>query len=514
MKYQGEFLNRIEEINLLKAKNTNDVEKRCYDLMTLSELANDTYAFAFAQTTLFNIHYLNRDVKQCRNIANDTIHTNMKYHYNDLLVQSYNTLGLYYIMIQDFPEALSALLKGKQKLNKDAYYDMIKFNNNISLCFESVNDLEIARNFQKLSYNIWKAHHENIKQPNLNIFIICNLIDLYIQENDIIHAEIYYKKLIQNKDEIHPAYQTLVDARITQYYEISNQIDITKKMIRTFLSQHEKLETFFAYQIALIEYTKIAIRQKMKEESKQLLHLFQILCMEEDVENRLKYQRLKIDYEETFQPENIIKNSYYDYYMLQKKMIKSANKSKAEGMRDRLENYQLIEENKILKKKSNIDTLAHIYNRSYFNRLSKRINEASSIQKIGILMIDIDYFKEYNDTYGHIAGDKVIVTIANLLKKYSNANIVPCRYGGDEFVCLLIDTSTIEVNHYLNHIYSDLKELNIEHIHSKANSYVTISCGYSIVKNHTLSISELIKQSDKILYKAKQMGRNNYHNHQ
>ena len=129
---------------------------------------------------------------------------------------------------------------------------------------------------------------------------------------------------------------------------------------------------------------------------------------------------------------------------------------------------------------------------------------------ISIIMIDIDYFKLFNDTYGHLEGDSCLKAVANVIQ---NSLVRPgdlcARYGGEEFIVLLPNTDKDGALHITNKIEKTLASERIENINSDINSFVTVSMGVAcIVPNSKVTSSQLIFKADRALYKAKGEGRN------
>ncbi|MDH5718569.1 MAG: GGDEF domain-containing protein [Spirochaetia bacterium] len=167
-----------------------------------------------------------------------------------------------------------------------------------------------------------------------------------------------------------------------------------------------------------------------------------------------------------------------------------------------------------MKALSEIDPLTGIYNRRVFkNSFEHELNRAKRFNTIlSLLIIDIDFFKKYNDTYGHHAGDLVLKNIASVLKKNCNRpGDLVARYGGEEFVVLLPITNeqaAIKVAEKLKKRISDLK---IKHEKSKISKFVTISIGIAstnTMKHVNLNEDSIFKAADTALYKAKEKGRN------
>jgi len=161
-----------------------------------------------------------------------------------------------------------------------------------------------------------------------------------------------------------------------------------------------------------------------------------------------------------------------------------------------------------------IDQLTGIYNRRYLDgSLKKIINSHSRTgSSLSVLMIDIDHFKKYNDTYGHEAGDGCLRAVALALSGcVSRDEDFVARYGGEEFSVVLPNTDKNGAQVIAEKLLEKIRECNIPHKASDVADYVTISIGgtTSIVK-HSQSPQDYIKAADKALYESKKNGRNRY----
>ncbi len=174
---------------------------------------------------------------------------------------------------------------------------------------------------------------------------------------------------------------------------------------------------------------------------------------------------------------------------------------------------ELEELNTALVEISNTDGLTGISNRRLFDqhleqqwRTMKR-NKGS----ISLLFCDIDNFKIYNDTYGHIAGDECLCAIASAIAKKTNRPTdLTARYGGEEFAVILPDTKLDAATQIAESIRQAVVDLNILHEKSETSSCVTISIGVATMKlaRDTGPYDKLIQNADKLLYSAKKMGKN------
>jgi len=159
---------------------------------------------------------------------------------------------------------------------------------------------------------------------------------------------------------------------------------------------------------------------------------------------------------------------------------------------------------------ASIDPMTKLYNRRYFTTTSAYILDLAKRDKkeLSILMIDIDKFKTINDTYGHPIGDKVIIELADKLLKHQRKSDVVCRFGGEEFIILLPNTSLDGAKIVSEKIRADI-EKNVIILENGFDLKFTVSIGVSIINTQDeKNIEPAIKRSDNALYKAKEGGRN------
>jgi diguanylate cyclase (GGDEF)-like protein len=170
------------------------------------------------------------------------------------------------------------------------------------------------------------------------------------------------------------------------------------------------------------------------------------------------------------------------------------------------------ESRKRLEELAYIDSLTKIANRRYFEEfLEKEWNYCKRNQKeLSIILLDIDFFKQYNDTYGHQAGDLCLQKIARCLEdKLNRSHDLVARYGGEEFICILPNTNKEDAINIATKLKIAVQNLEIPHENSRISSIVTISLGVStVIPKDKLEKTKLIKKADNALYLAKENGRN------
>ena len=162
---------------------------------------------------------------------------------------------------------------------------------------------------------------------------------------------------------------------------------------------------------------------------------------------------------------------------------------------------------KLFEKLSITDPLTSLYNRRSLKEIFPKEFYASQREKkyFAYLLLDLDHFKHYNDTYGHKKGDDVLIEIARLLKQVCNYAF---RIGGDEFAGIIISDNLSKIERRVSNLQRQVYDLQIEHEHNPVAPYVTCSIGVYIVKEYKDNFIDIYNNADKALYQAKAHGRN------
>jgi len=160
-----------------------------------------------------------------------------------------------------------------------------------------------------------------------------------------------------------------------------------------------------------------------------------------------------------------------------------------------------------LKRLAGTDPLTELMNRRAFYAEAEHIFNSSRRHnhKISVLVLDIDHFKQINDTFGHAIGDEVIVAITSCIKKICREIDLAARFGGEEFVLLLEETNKTGAIVFAERLRRTISEIEIQNVDKK----VTVSIGVSYLDQNTANVDELIVRADKAMYIAKHNGRNN-----
>ena len=193
------------------------------------------------------------------------------------------------------------------------------------------------------------------------------------------------------------------------------------------------------------------------------------------------------------------------------------NAQKSEALKTEIEKREVVQQelkklNKELSDLSEIDGLTGIANRRHFDEFFEHEFRHAIRYKtpISLMMLDIDYFKEYNDHYGHLNGDKIIIKIAEIIKKHAKrSNDLAVRFGGDEYIVLLSDATEEFCNNIAFNIQEELEQLNLVHDFSTIVPRISLSIGIACItpERDTLPTT-LLEFADNALYQSKENGRN------
>ncbi len=172
----------------------------------------------------------------------------------------------------------------------------------------------------------------------------------------------------------------------------------------------------------------------------------------------------------------------------------------------------MVRHRKLLETLAHIDGLTEIPNRRYFDLALRREWQTSLRYQnlISVAIADVDYFKQFNDNYGHAKGDRVLISLANEIRSnLKRPYDLVSRYGGEEFGIVLPKTSADKAYQLCETIRKAVEQLNIAHEFSLVSKNITISIGgATVVPSQNLDISSIIEKADRQLFEAKNKGRN------
>ena len=156
------------------------------------------------------------------------------------------------------------------------------------------------------------------------------------------------------------------------------------------------------------------------------------------------------------------------------------------------------------------DDLTGMYNHRFFvEQLTREVERHRRYSTpLSLLMIDIDYFKHYNDGNGHLAGDRVLRAIARLIERGVRQTDIVARYGGEEFAAILTNTGTKGAFDIAERVRRNVADTRFPNERAQPNKDLTVSVGMATISSSISTLTDLIREADHALYRAKKAGRN------
>lgn len=431
----------------------------------------------------------------------------------ELLARAYNLLGI----LANNKENLSVALENLLSCNKICEEHSLKHIQglctcNIGVIYQLLESYEKSIQYFLIAIDCFKESQDqtftmfNITSIYLNVFIC------YLKMENVEQMGIYLDLIRKNREYVEPIFS--LELCEAQYYE--------------YTKDYEKMEETLA---------KVVGRALSQTNAIDYMDFYQILC--ELLDRQERYDTLlsvldeveKVLDEDSFPRVRIVflkyrlqclekKADFSEYAKWTKEYVKTYELIDRNYHRSVLESVNLrmyVEELKLseseYEQKSMTDNLTQIYNRYGFHRFTQPLMEkaAKNHENVSLSIIDLDYFKQVNDAYGHGYGDQCLVSFANLLKSFQKEDVFVGRYGGDEFVLFTYGKRFQEVEEISESLQKKLADLAIESKGSSISKYLTISQGiYYGVPTGTDTVFTFLHEADAALYEVKRRGRNHY----
>ena len=427
------------------------------------ELYNLDYYFCSAFITLGNIFYELAYYETAFDYYNKSIYIARKHQFDHRLCVAYNNVGEIYKVLLNYEKALEFY---KKSLEVDRKLDFIA-------C-------------KGISY--------------VNLAEVSYLKGNYTEAFDFITTGLSFLKKFNYENLFCEAYKlfALIHWKLEDYEKAKEYFSLSLAIADEKMAYNYKIEILIFYHQFLMEQNldepaikalydayALASANDLHEKSLLICRYFTAIYEKiEDYESALRYYKL------------------YIYHDMEQSRERIHQISEGIDLRIRTEEIKL---------QSEIDSLTGIPNRRKFLQflnsqweLSKKHNYSLSL-----IIIDIDFFKEFNDSYGHPEGDKCLIAIARILTELLEKRYFLSRYGGDEFIAVLPQTELPEALAFAETMRQAVLDAGICHKHSSIADFVTITQGVAVlVPTDGLNVDDFIKMADDALYEAKRKGRN------
>jgi diguanylate cyclase (GGDEF)-like protein len=177
------------------------------------------------------------------------------------------------------------------------------------------------------------------------------------------------------------------------------------------------------------------------------------------------------------------------------------------GAASALSNLRLLDK---MKQQANIDVLTGLYNRRFLEDYARKLFAMARRREtpVGLIMLDLDHFKNFNDVFGHEIGDRMLRHFAKTVTASMRETNLAARFGGEEFIVVLPDTNTKSCTLVAERIRKAVMSMVVPSNTEKPLPQLTVSIGIAVFPEHGQNLEEVIQASDKALYESKRLGRN------
>ena len=512
-----------QEVLSSRGKDAECTLRCCLDIEHFALEKDDAELLGFAYYYSGETYYLLNDIENMfRNIAKAVQYLNKSEQW-ELIARSYNLMAITSINKGNASAAMDYYLTGLSYCRK---YGLTKMESSINLNLGNLymenGVYHEAQSYFERAY----SYYRNAPAEENNIVVLTaiyeNLARCYMLRGILEKAEEYINKLDM---ECEPYYEDMdylyVGCLKARYYYVSGNFAQMEAQIEEIQKRMNKEMPIMDIFNDLYDFCKLMLEtdhddvfwktiNKMEEIVKNAgvtnlqrkLIALKIKNYRKNNDNASYLQAAGLYYELSeimeCEEKDIIANMLYVRSSLERA---NESRKKMEAV-----NVKLLEQ-------SETDQLTGLANRYRLNNYSERVLEYCYDQQIplAVEILDIDYFKQYNDNYGHQKGDECIRAIADVLKKMEDGRTFCARYGGDEFIVIYGGESLETVCRRAYRLRQNIMKLNIEHLYSKALPIVTISQGicYSIPEKGNKSW-DFLHAADMFLYNVKKKSRTDF----
>ena len=401
--------------------------------------------------------------------------------------------------------------------------EVLEMKEEMAIIYGNVADLlQVNASYEKALYYNLKAYDlfedlDNYATSGL-FMLLSNIIHGYYKQGKYQPMQPFLRKM-EHIDWNSSLRNIVLDYAFLRYYCTKQDNEMTALYLQSLLSGelNHVGDKMFSYEV-LSTMAECALITKQEEMSLQILERLSSLFTQDDIEPWLDIQRFWIRYYNMAGKNEQLEKQLKYYYHISREIISHNNMIKINGLRVHIgirdmenKGLNLNHENEVLADAAMKDNQTGLYNRRYMNRIIDNFRNYHEWRNIGFVILDIDYFKEYNDFYGHLAGDQVLYEIAMILHDTSNEMFIPCRFGGDEFLLICKNVSDDQIEFVIQSMMKQLSRKQLLHEKSKCDTFVTLSIGYgNKAISHDLDVYKFLDEIDETLYISKKSGRNKY----
>ena len=511
----------MHEVLEYRMKDISNVLKYCSYIEKYGMEKRDGHLLGFAYFYIGEAHYIMNEIDDMlENMAKAIGYLNESKQWN-LLARAYNLLAIISINKGNAPVAMDYYLLGLGCCKEhDIETITCSIEINLGYLYMQNGVYHEARQYFESAYQLYCK--DVAKESNIGrlIMIYTNLANCYLLWGKLDKTKEYIEKL-KAECELHftDMDYVYVGCAMVRYYHASGQYELRDACIDDIHERIDREMPLMDLFDDLYALCDLCIEIERHDILWKIIDRIEPFVMQANIVNLEKrLLELKIKYYQ----KNGKKEQYLDataqYYELSV-IMETENQSMISNMIYIRTSLELANESKkkieainaILTQRSETDELTGLANRYKLSEYSKEIMDDCIRERknLAVEILDVDYFKEYNDNYGHQAGDECIKSVASLIRNMQNKDVFCARYGGDEFIIMYRGLEESVVYEKAEALRENIMKLKIRHEYSKASSVVTISQGICVdIPDSENKSWDFLHVADNLLYRVKKQQRN------
>ena len=520
--YESNIREAIDQVLTLRIEQPEATRRICRQLMDIGKQRSDSRLLGFAYYYLSEAYFIeNNYEKFYKNLVKG-----LEYQHDvseaSLLARSYNMLGINADNQGNIPAAIDYYLTSVSYCRENGLiYESGLGNSNIGQIYVMLKEYRTAIDYLEKAivyFDKAKGHANDIRN---RIITETAIATSYLRLGEMDMAINWFHRIEEKREQYIKETRfpiVLYSFEVLFYHkvgEFQKRDDLTDKLIQ-FIEEIPSIMDMYDEAFFLGEFLMEVGRY---QDLRKVLSRIELLTGQVGITNmQLRVLKAKLGYYKVIREEAEYMRTCVEYFLLSEQLEeeKQTNAKRAIELRIDLEAVKekqrlMQEENKRLLEKSQQDPLTRLPNRDRLNEYSEVALEKAfqNETSLGIEIFDIDCFKQYNDTYGHQAGDNCLKRIAELLQGLIDQGIFCARYGGDEFIIIYENMTDAEILKIANQLKQDVMNLNIEHKNSTVGSVITISQGIrnSVPKDGN-KIWDYYYAADMSMYQVKRSAKN------
>ena len=510
-----------EMIGATRMQNTEKSLEYCQELKKIAEDLKDSSLLGYVYFHIGMSYYiLSKSEEMFCNIAKALEYLNESKQWN-LVARSYNLMAIMSVARGNVSVGMDYYLSGIHYCRQHKLDDVIgSFYVNLGVLYQENGLHKEALNYFEQALALYGSSPDHYTPRKTMIYT--NLAVCYMHSGSLDRTRMYIEKL---DIECMPHYEdedyVYVDCLKVEFYYICGEVRLMNQFIEEIRSRIQSDMTIMEIFEDLYHLCSILLDVGRLDVLPEIITRLETAAKNAEIANiQRKLSSLKMKY---YKKKNMTIEAAREgirFYELTEVMEKESQsmisnmlyvRNCLERENERHKQLELREQE--LRIKSETDPLTKLANRYRLNDYSEELLEDCVKRQtpMAFEILDVDYFKEFNDNYGHLTGDECICKVAELIQNMENDRIFCARYGGDEFIILYHDMSLEEVRAKAARLRQDVLNLKIPHEFSKNSDFVTLSQGicYDIPQEENKNW-DFLHAADMMLYQIKRKGRNDF----